>query len=85
MTIELKKRFGRALAIGALIVLAAVLLSTRKIRELAADPLGGQSAIATSVHRIEGLGGQRRAHATRLHPLADHGLAGADIGNGVGR
>jgi len=40
MTIELKKRFGRALAIGALIVLAAVLLSTRKIRELAADPLG---------------------------------------------
>ena len=40
MIIELKRRFGRALAIVALIVLAAVLLSARKIRELAADPLG---------------------------------------------
>jgi FAD/FMN-containing dehydrogenase len=40
MIIELKKRFARAFFIVALIGLTAVLVSARKIRELAADPQG---------------------------------------------
>src|SRR2546428_11964524 len=40
MTTELRRRFARAFTVVALILLGAVLLSARKIRELAADPLG---------------------------------------------
>jgi FAD/FMN-containing dehydrogenase len=40
MTIEIRKRFGRALAIVLLTLVAAVFVTARKIRDYAADPSG---------------------------------------------
>src|SRR5260370_88341 len=40
MTIEIRKRFGRTLAIVLLTLVAAVFVTARKIRDYAADPSG---------------------------------------------